>query len=389
MQFKRFLNIPKSLKNSFFLWGPRQAGKTYFLKHRFPDSQYIDLLSSEQFIKYTNEPGLLSAELKLTQPKLPVIIDEIQKVPVLLDEVHRLIEDRGIIFGLCGSSARKLRRGQANMLGGRALRFELFGLSCKELGETFDIVQLCNRGNIPNHYQAENYWDLLESYVTDYLKEEILAEALVRNLPSFTDFLRAAAISDTEIIDYTNIASDCGVKSPTVKNYYQILEDTLQGFYLPSYVKRPKRKIIHAPKFYFANVGVVNKLAKRRLLEPGSELFGKAFENVIINEVRAWNSYNKKDITMSYWKLASGAEVDLILEDYNLAIEIKSSPKIDAKDLRGLRELSLEQTKFKHRLVVSFASVSRITDDGIHIYSYQDFLKVLWEDRLEEVFRDS
>jgi len=196
MKFQRQLNISSSLRNAFFLWGPRQAGKTSLLKSKFPTSTYIDLLNSSQFIKYTNDPSRLFEELALSKPSKPVIIDEIQKVPSLLNEVHRLIETHQISFGLCGSSARKLTRGHANMLGGRALRYELFGVVSPELGQDFDLVKVCNRGNIPNHYMSEDYWNLLESYVSDYLKEEILAEALVRSIPSFSDFLRAAAICD-------------------------------------------------------------------------------------------------------------------------------------------------------------------------------------------------
>ncbi len=381
MQFSRNLKLSNT-EQSFFLWGPRQIGKTYLLKKTFPESIYIDLLDSKKFIKYSNSPELLYQELKLLPDRSFVIIDEVQKVPLMLDEVHRLIEEKKIVFALCGSSARKLKRGQANLLGGRALRYELFGLSYSELGDSKDIVKLCNRGNIPNHYLAENYRDLLESYVADYLKEEIYAEALVRNLPTFSDFLRAAAICDSEIVDYTNISSDCGVKSATAKNYYEILTDTLQGFYLPAYTRKPKRKIINAPKFYFANVGVVNFLAKRFNMLPGSELFGKSFENVIINEIRAWNSYQKQYHDLCYWKLASGAEVDLVIEELSLAIEIKSSTKILPKHLKGLKELLIEQPKFNNRIVVSMEDVSRITADNIVIYTYSDFLEKLWSGTL-------
>jgi predicted AAA+ superfamily ATPase len=380
MEFNRELNIPKSLNNSFFLWGPRQVGKTFFLRHEFPEAIYIDLLQSTQFVKYSNNPGVLGEELKARKSGNLVIIDEVQKVPALLDEVHHLIETTGQVFGLCGSSARKLKRGQANLLGGRALRFEMFGLTTTELAEKFDIVRLCNAGNIPNHYLSDRYWDLLESYVSDYLKEEIMAEALVRHLPSFSNFLRAAAICDSEIVDYTNIASDCGVKSPTVKNYYQILIDTLQGFSLPAFTRKPKRKVIHAPKFYFSNVGVVNWLSRRRLLEPGSTEFGKAFENILVNEIRAWNSYHKRGHELAYWKLTSGAEVDLVIEELGVAIEVKSSRSISNKHLAGLRELALDQPKFKRRILVSMEETSRITSDDIAIYSLKDFLNLLWND---------
>jgi len=380
MAFARLVNISKSLNYSFFLWGPRQAGKTFFLHQTFPHAIYIDLLSNSQFIKYTQNPSILGEELRTVKPGTLVIIDEVQKVPQLLDEVHRSIENLHINFGLCGSNARKLKKGQANLLGGRALRFEMFGLVTQELGDQFDLIRLCNAGNIPNHYLSDEYWSLLESYVVDYLKEEILAESLVRHLPSFSDFLRAAAISDSEMIDYTNIASDCGVKSPTVKNYYEILNDTLQGFFLPAYTRKPKRKVIHAPKFYFANVGVVNWLAKRKQLEPGSTEFGKAFENVIVNEVKAWNAYHKQGHSLAYWKLASGAEVDLVLEDLGLAIEIKSSFSITNKHLIGLLVLCEDQPKFKRRMVVSLEKTTRITSDDITIYSLHDFLSVLWND---------
>lgn len=381
MQFSRKCILPNT-NQAFFLWGPRQVGKTCLLRTSFPDAFYIDLLDSKKFIKYCNNPDLLYQELKLLPDRTLVIIDEVQKVPLLLDEVHRLIEEKNLVFALCGSSARKLKRGQANLLGGRALRYELFGLSYSELGSSQDIVKLCNTGNIPNHYLAENFRDLLESYVSDYLKEEIYAEALVRNLPTFSDFLRVAAICDTEIVDYTNIASDCGVKGATAKNYYEILTDTLQGFYLPAYTRKPKRKIINSPKFYFANVGVVNFLAKRFNLLPGSDLFGKSFENVIINEIRAWNSYRKQYHELSYWKLASGAEVDVVIEDLNLAIEIKSSSRILPKHLKGLKELLIEQPKFTNRIVVSMEDVSRITPDNIIIYNYRDFVEKLWNGEL-------
>lgn len=379
----RYLDLIKTRKSSFFLWGPRQVGKTSYLKTTFPDAIYIDLLNSSEFMKYIQNPNIIEQELRLTGKNKLIIIDEVQKVPLLLDEVHRLIEQYKWTFGLCGSSARKLKRGQANLLGGRALRYEMFGLTIKELKQQANIVALCNRGNVPNHYLSENYWNYLESYVNDYLKEEILAEALVRNLPSFSDFLRASALSDTEVVDYTNIASDCGVRSPTVKNYYEILCDTLQGFFLPSYSRRPKRKIIHAPKFYYANVGVVNWLAKRKEIEPSSEAFGKAYENVIINEIRAWNSYKKMGYQLSYWKLASGAEVDLVIEELSLAIEIKSSKSISAKSLKGLRELSLEHPKFTKKIIVSLEQKSRITDDGIRVYSLNDFISLLWESDLK------
>ena len=205
-----------------------------------------------------------------------------QKVPALLDEVHWLHEHRKIRFALCGSSARKVRRGAANLLGGRAVRYELHGLTAAEIGKDVDLVRLLNHGYLPTHYESDRPERLLASYVGDYLKEEVAAEGLVRNLPVFSAFLNAAALSDGDLVNFANIARDCGVSGHTVKGHFGILEDTLLGRWLPAYTKRPKRRVVAAPKFYFSDVGVVNHLARRGRMQPGGELFGKAFENWVL-----------------------------------------------------------------------------------------------------------
>jgi uncharacterized protein len=197
------------------------------------------------------------------------VIDEVQRVPALLDEVHWLIENHGLRFALCGSSARRVKRGHANLLGGRALRHELFGLVSAEIGADFDVVRAVNHGFLPRHYLSGRPEALLRSYVSDYLKEEIAAEGLVRNLAAFSDFLSAAALSDAEIVNFANVSQECGVSKPTVREHFEILVDTLLGRFLRAYVKRPKRRVIQAPKFYFADVGVVNQLARRGRIEPG------------------------------------------------------------------------------------------------------------------------
>ena len=277
--FKRALQLPPSGTETFFLWGPRQTGKSTLLKQAYPDAHWVDLLKADAFRRYTQNPEILREELRSITPSPFVVIDEIQKVPQLLDEVHWLHENSGIQFALCGSSARKVRRGHANLLGGRAVRHELFGFVSDELGDSFDFEKLLNRGYLPRIYQSSNPVRLLSAYVGDYLKEEIAAEGLTRNLPAFSDFLNAAALSDTEMVNFSTIARETGVTSPTIKGYFEILTDTLLGRWLPAYKKRAKRRVITAPKFYFSDVGVVNFLAKRKGLVPGSPYYGKAFEN--------------------------------------------------------------------------------------------------------------
>ncbi|MDO8519722.1 MAG: AAA family ATPase, partial [Deltaproteobacteria bacterium] len=238
---QRILHLPSKPKESFFLWGPRKTGKSTLIKQLYPSTRRVDLLDTDNFAKYSVRPALFREECLAGSSRF-VLLDEIQKIPALLDEIQLLIEDHQFVFGMCGSSARKLKRGHANLLGGRAARYELHGLVYPELGDRFDLVRLLNRGFIPSHYLSDNYSKLIPSYINEYLKEEIAAEGLVRNLPLFSDFLRAAAFSDAEIVNYTNIASDCGVSGKTVREYFQILEDTLIGCFLPAYTRRAKRK---------------------------------------------------------------------------------------------------------------------------------------------------
>ena len=277
--FNRMLRLPPPGKETFFLWGPRQTGKTTLLRATYPDAVWIDLLQAEEYRRYLQNPERLREELAVRPAVRQVVIDEVQKVPQLLDEAHWLHEHGKIRLALCGSSARKVKRGQANLLGGRAVRYELHGLTAGEIGREFDLDRMLNHGYLPRMYLSDEPRRLLNGYVADYLKEEVAAEGLVRNLPVFSAFLNMAALSDAELVNFSTIARDCGVSSPTVKGYFEILEDTLLGRWVPAYTRRPKRRVIGAPKFYFADVGVVNHLARRGTLTRGGELYGKAFEN--------------------------------------------------------------------------------------------------------------
>lgn len=376
--FTRSLALPEPGLETFFLWGPRQTGKTSLLRQRYANAFWVDLLRADEYRRYVERPERLREELHaLPARPTQIVIDEIQKVPALLDEVHGLHE-AGFRFALSGSSARKVRRGTANLLGGRAMRYELHGLTASELGDDFDLVRLLNHGYLPGLYQTARPAKALASYVGDYLKEEIAAEGLVRNLPVFSRFLDTAALSDGELVNFANIARECGISGPTVKGHFGILEDTLLGRWLPAYTKRPKRRVIGAPKFYFFDVGVVNHLARRGALEPGGELFGKAFENWVFHEIAAANAYGEHDVTLAYWRLASGIEVDFILGNMRVAIEAKATARVTSDHLKGLRHLKQDHRSVR-QILVCLEPRRRVTSDGVSILPVEAFVRDIHE----------
>lgn len=376
--YTRLPDLPKAAAETFFLWGARQAGKSSLLRQVYPDAFWIDLLKADVFRRYSTRPETLREELNRSQSPF-VVIDEVQKVPALLDEVHWLHENQGVQFALCGSSARKLKRGHGNLLGGRAVRFELYGLCASELGKDFNLNRMLSHGTLPRIYDSAQPQRLLNAYVGEYLKEEVMAEGLVRHLPPFSEFLNAAALGDTEQVNFTNISRELGVSRETVRGYYEILSDTLLATLLPVYRKRPKRRLSIADKFYFHDVGVVNFLARRGKPEPGSEAYGKAFENWVFHELRCYNQYRERFSQFAFWRLSTGIEVDFIINDLACAIECKSVGNIHDHHLKGLRELKREYPGCGRRILVCGTPASRITEDGIEILSVKDFLQALWE----------
>lgn len=381
--FKRYLKMEDTENDSVFLWGARQTGKSTLLKTLFPKNRYYDLLMGEEFERFKRQPELLREELLLCEENELIIIDEVQKVPQLLDEVHWLITNRNLRFILCGSSSRKLKRSGANLLGGRALRNVLFPLVSAEIPD-FDLDKAINNGMLPRHYQINNPKKRLQAYIGDYLKEEIKAEALTRNLSTFARFLEVAAISCGEMLNYNNIASECGVSSPTIKEYFSILEDTMTGFFVPAYKKVIKRRVIRAARFYYFDVGVTNYLLrKNNKLQQGSPEYGKAFEQFIIQELNAYLNYNDDDLGLTYWRTASGYEVDAVLGNAEIAIEIKSSKEIHSYHLKGLRAFAEEHPNAR-KIVVANVKNARIMGGDIEIIPAKEFLSRLWEGSLFE-----
>lgn len=374
---ERICHIDNNLEDSIFLFGARQTGKSTFLRQNFPDSIYIDLLDTTLKGRFSRRPSLLYEMLSDKEEGTLVIIDEIPEVPELLNEVHRLMSEKKLVFILCGSSARKLKRKGYNTLGGRAYPVYLFPFVSAELPE-FNLQQAINYGLLPPHYLAKNPRRRLSAYIDVYLKEEIKEEALVRNLKSFQRFLEVAALTDGEIINNNNIAQDCGVSANTVGNYFDILEDTLLGFRVPAYTKTIKRRLVQAPRFYYFDVGVTNHLLHRTELVRGTAEYGHAFEHLVIQELKAWLSYNESNERLSYWRTYAGQEVDAVIGDARIAIEIKSVEEVLPKHLKGLKSFASDYPE-SQLLIVSLDPINRKMGDIECIYVL-DFFKRLWKE---------
>jgi predicted AAA+ superfamily ATPase len=372
---KRVLEIDISSFQACFLWGPRKTGKTTFLKEHFPQAAYYDLLKSEIRTRFLFSPKAFREEILASSQKI-VIVDEVQKVPELLDEIHWCLENTATRFILCGSSARKLKKGHANLLGGRAARYEMHPLVFSEIPK-FDLHKALNAGLLPAHYLHAKPEKLLEGYVSDYLQEEIQSEALVRNIPSFMRFLQIAAISHGQLINFSNIAADCGVSPKTIRAYYQILEDTLLGYRLDPWVESPKRRMIETTKFYLFDAGVVRALRSMNPILPQTREFGEFFEHWVIHEIRSYIHYKNLYLKISFWRTSTGLEVDCIVGQMQWAIEIKTGSNVSLMNVSGLKALIQDEPKIQG-LVVSMDERKRKIHDRITVYPWQQFMADLW-----------
>ena len=373
--YRRIFDIENKLDEGMFLFGARQTGKSTLLKERFKGAIYYDLLNPDIRKAFKRNPNSLKEALWDRAAGTLVIIDEIQKVPELLDIVHSLMVDKGLWFILSGSSSRKLKRSGANTLGGRAIPETLFPLVWPEVTD-FQLDRAVQNGMIPRHYMVEDATKRLSGYVKVYLDEEIREEGEVRELDAFERFMEVAAISDGEILNYSNIASDCGVSAKTVKSYFQILYDTLIGYEIPAYRKEIKRRIIQAPRFYYFDVGLANYLLGRHSLKRGTDAYGHAFEHLVIQEIIAYKSYNDKREEISYWRTYDKKEVDAVIGDAKVGIEIKSSEQLKTKHKAGLKAFKEEHPECR-LILVSLDPITRKSGDVELIYVL-DFLKMLW-----------
>lgn len=388
-ELKRYLDLSLPLGQSAFLWGPRKAGKSTYLKQRYPLSPYYDLLDSAVYLRLLEAPYTLRQETLLIskeRQQYPIIIDEIQKISLLLDEVHGIIESiKPISFILCGSSTRKLRRSGANFLGGRAWRYSFTPLVFPELPH-FNLLHIFQTGLLPSHFlHPLTASKSIKSYISGYLIQEVQYEGTVRNLRAFLKFLDLMAYSQGEIINFSNIARDCAVDAKTIKAYFEILQDMLLGNFVEPFNKTPGRDVIVAhPKFYFFDVGIANQLANRKIEELRGAEAGRAFEHYLFYELNAYKQLNDLDYKINYWRTRSGSEVDFILEEGTIAIECKMTSLVQKRDLQGLNAFHKECPRAQ-LYVVSLEPKARlvsIDQTTIHIMPIKEFLENLWAGRI-------
>jgi len=358
-------------KKSYFLLGPRQTGKTFLICRRLKKTKVFDLLDTSVYLALSQNPGRIEQEL--IHGDRIVVIDEIQRLPILLNEVHRLIENRGLRFLLTGSSARKLRRGGVNLLGGRARTKYLHPLTYKELKDRFALNKVMERGLLPSIYFSDEPREDLLAYAGSYMQQEIIAEGATRNIPAFSRFLKIAALCNGTIVNFTNVANDAQVPRSTVYEYFEILKDTLILNERPSWRKSKKRKPIVSSKYYFFDVGVVSVLQGREF-KRGTPEFGEAFETYLMHELMCYSDYISGE-PLNYWRSTSGFEVDFILGDHT-AIEVKAKENISPYDIKSLKALA-EEEKLKRYICVSLEKCAR-TFEGLTVLPYREFLDALW-----------
>ncbi|MBA5869944.1 MAG: AAA family ATPase [Nitrospira sp. CR2.1] len=370
---QRYLAFDSLLaKKSHFLLGPRQTGKSFLIGQNLKGVRIYDLLDTSLYLSLNQRPQRLAEEVRPNDRV--VVIDDIQRLPVLLNEVHRLIEQRGLHFLLTGSSARKLRHGGVNLLGGRARTKYLHPLTFRELGEHFNLDTFLSRGGLPSIYFSDDPRADLDAYAGSYLQQEIVAEGATRNIAAFSRFLKVAAYCNATIVNFTNVAADAQVPRTTVYEYFEILKDTLLLHELPAWRHTKKRKPLASSKYYFFDIGVVAAIQERRY-RPGTPEYGEAMETYVLHELKSYIDYVSGE-PLAFWRSTSGFEVDFILGDHT-AIEIKASENIGAKDLKPLKALA-EEGALKRYLCVSLETRRRQVD-GVTILPVREFLNNLWD----------
>ncbi|NBX16816.1 MAG: ATP-binding protein [Proteobacteria bacterium] len=387
--FKRSLNLDNILKRkSIFLFGPRQTGKSTLLKTLYPDALLINLLRPSEFLKYKTTPRLFGEEIEYAyrnhNAKL-VVVDEVQKIPELLDEVHHLIEEhKDIRFILTGSSARKLKKAGVNLLGGRATRVHFHPIVSAEYGfKDFEkhLIKNLTCGFLPPVLTSSNPWADLEDYVSLYLQEEIQQEAVVRSFGGFSRFLNMVAKTNGQQLNFTDIGNDAQVPPRTVREYYQVLEDTLVGSFLTPYTKTTKRKAVATAKFYLFDPGIANFLTGRKTVSAKTPEFGPIFEQMIFGEIKAYLDYNSMNECLFYWRSTSQFEVDFLIRDKSdgwIAIEAKGSANPSPKEAKGMLALE-EELQLRKKIIVCLADQPRLVDNGIEILPLHRFLEMLWK----------
>ncbi len=379
--YTRLLGTPRQ---SIFLFGPRGTGKSTWIHDRFPDATTYDLLDTSETLRLTREPGALYRELVTLPPESWVIIDEVQKVPALLNEVHRLMETRRLRFILSGSSALKIRQGGANLLAGRAITTSMFPLVAAERDFQLDLDHSLRYGSLPMAVTGHDPAGYLRSYAETYLVQEIRAEALTRNLGSFSRFLEIAARQNGQVTNASAISRDADIHRNTVQNHFGILVDTLIGSWLPAWKLKSATKQVQQSKFFFFDSGVARALTGRQAYPPTSEELGPLLETLVLQELRAFLSYTGRHYPLYFWRTYDGAEVDLLFEtsDGFIAIEIKSTRRWDKRYNRGLRRLRSDLGANRTKCFGLYLGERSALWDDIRVLPALEFLRLLWNEEI-------
>ncbi|MEI6473738.1 MAG: AAA family ATPase [Holophagaceae bacterium] len=383
MYIARQLDLTTALKQtSCFLFGPRQTGKSSLLRETLPGVPVYNLLDHRTWLELSANPARMREELAAAGWQSPVVaIDEIQKLPTLLDEVQLLMDTQGLRFLLTGSSARKLKRSGANLLGGRARSRTLHPFSWRELGTRFNLSQALAWGLLPHIWASEDPAEDLRAYVGTYLREEVAAEGLTRNVPAFARFLEVAAACNGRMLNKTEVANDAKVPRTTVHEYFDILKDTLLGCELESWTRSQKRKAIETSKFYLFDGGVARAIQGLPPLAPKSADFGNMFEHFFFHELKTWVDTRRPGLALNYWRSASGYEVDFIIGGHT-AVEVKATTSASRRDFRGLEALA-EEGLMKRLILVCREGVPRQVGEVL-VLPWEVFLERLWEDAYVE-----
>jgi predicted AAA+ superfamily ATPase len=375
----RFFKDPRQ---SFFLFGPRGTGKSTWLRHAFPDALYLDLLDPSLARDFGSRPERLR-EMVLGSPRMRVVVlDEVQRAPELLNVVHALIEERPRLrFVLTGSSARKLRRGGVNLLGGRAVTRHLHAYMAAEMGTTFDLDDALRLGMLPLVRSSRRPQDVLRAYAGLYVREEVQMEGLVRNVGAFSRFLEAVSFSHASVINVSNIARECAVERKVVEGYLEVLEDLLLAYRVPVFTRRAKRETSAHPKFYLFDAGVYRSLRPQGPLDRPSEMDGASLEGLVAEHLRSWASYalpgEARAPEISFWRTRSGVEVDFVVYGPRVfaALEVKNAARVHSVDLRGLR--AFREDYPEARAVLLYRGRERLRIDGIWCLPVDAFLRTL------------
>ena len=380
----RLLNLPPLLEHrSHFLFGPRQTGKSTLLRAQFPDSPTYNLLDNTLYNELLRNPRLIREEINAREASV-VVIDEIQRLPDLLNEVHLIIEEHGVQFVLCCSSARSLRRRGVNLLGGRARTRRLHPFVSNELGDSFDLDRVLEFGLLPSVYFSDAPDEDLKAYVESYLSEEIAAEGQTRNLAAFARFLDVVGLSHGQMINFERLANESQVPASTARSYYQILKDSFLIHEVKSYTETRIRKAYNTSKYFLFDIGVARQIQGRRGLAKRTPEYGQAFESFIHQELIVYCDFHDIEAPM-YWRSRSNFEVDFVFD--GVAIEVKASSNIGSHDFRGLRALR-EEGLLSHYFLVSMVDRMWIVDGDLVVLPWRVFLDALWSGQLRDLPKD-